>query len=168
MNRSSGQEPDEQLAWMLKSRGKKNTLFPAGVPKNCSIGTSPCATHWPPGLSWQCQGNFSHVTSHCQLTPCPSPRSPGWTTSHLDSSQLPSPAEERTPPHLFILGVSTLLLLYPDFPHYPWNALFCHCYLENSLRVKTKTQAPPLLCGSRTQPCCTQEPVTFNEQAAEK
>lgn len=54
---------------------EKNTLFLSGVPRTCSLGTSPCVTHWPPGLSWQHQGNFYHVIAHCQITPCSSSRS---------------------------------------------------------------------------------------------
>lgn len=118
---------------------EKNILFPSGVPKNCSIGTSPCATHWPPGLSWQCQGNFSHVISHCQLTPCSSLRSPKHPISHLDSAQLPPPAEEKTL-HLFRIRS---LNSTPFIIHCMWNAVFCHCYLVSSLRVKTKLK--PLL-----------------------
>lgn len=154
------------LAWMLKSHGKKYPVPSRHAKQLFYWDISLCHTLASrPVLA--VPGELSHVTSYCQLTPCSSPRSSGWTTCHLDSSQLPPPAEEKSL-HLFRRGVSPLLLLYPDFPHCPWNALFCHCYLENSLRVKTKIHAHSLLCGSSTRPCCTQVPVTFNEQATEK
>lgn len=125
---------------------EKNTLFPAGVPKTCSLGTSPCVTHWLSGLSWQCQGNFSHVIARCQITPCSSSRSLDEDyLSFRPSSAAPS-VRRGAPPFILDKGLNSAHFM-SGLPSLTAHEMHCFVILNSLLSEVIKSKNKNLCCS---------------------